>query len=136
MFTRKSFTIIELIIVIVLILILAGIGIVNLSKSRKKAISREGLANIKILAAAEMIHRKEQGGYESCNCGPGTCNSSNGCNTILDLMLNTTNWTYTVTASGAADAVVTAVSSTIGCTYTFNSSNFENGTIAASSGCN
>lgn len=134
-FKQRSFTLIELILVFIILSILIGLGATNYLKARKKIISREGLANIRMLAAAQMIHKKEQGGYLACTCTAANCNSATGCNTLLYLSLDTTNWSYNVAVSGAGSTVASIrAQSPSGCSYVFDSSNFDNGTIAAS-GC-
>jgi len=116
----KSFTLIELILVISIIIILAVIAIPNFYKTKQRVIEKEGIVNIKLIAAAERIYRMEQVDYVGCT-------DTSGCNGLLKLMLNGTNWAYNVTTSGSPGsktANITATSTT-GCTYTLDSSNFD-----------
>ena len=107
-----AFTLIELIMVVAVIITIALIAIPNFSKSKIKAISKEGLANVKLIAAAEIIMKMENNGnYVDC--------SGSGCNAALKLMLNDTNWVYTVFSGN-----ITASATGVGCTYILNSGDF------------
>ncbi|MFA5287714.1 MAG: hypothetical protein WC394_05555 [Candidatus Omnitrophota bacterium] len=115
---RFAFTLIELILVASMIGIISIIGVTNYSKSKNKALSREAIANLKLIAAAERIYKMEDNfnSYVACV-------DADECNTKLKLNLNTTNWTYNVIlVSGNAEA--RAVNTTIG-TYIHCSSNFD-----------
>ena len=66
--------------------------------------TKEAIANLKLIAAAEKIWRIESANstYTLCNCTtPANCNAApppapGGCNYLLKLNLNTQNWTYSV----------------------------------------
>jgi len=128
----SAFTLIELIIVILVVIVLAAIALPNLARARKRAIDKEGLSNVRLLAAAELIHRQDTGSFAACVCAPSTCNVAGGCNVVLDTTLNTNNWTYS--ATGTASSTITATGST-GCTYNFASANFISGSPVAGTGC-
>ena len=105
---KKSFTLLELVIVIVIIGILATLGLSQYYPLRERALSREATANLRLIRAAERIYRMESNNaaYGACQCSDGvTCNSGAvipvGCNFLLKLSLNTQNWTYAVTATGS-----------------------------------
>ena len=115
---NKAFTLIEMILVVSMVIILSAIGTSSYSKAKNKALSREAIANLKLIAAAERIYKMEDNfnSYVACV-------DADECNTKLKLNLNTTNWTYNVIlVSGNAEA--RAVNTTIG-TYTHCSSNFD-----------
>ena len=114
MMKRGGFTLVELILVVLVVLILSFIAIPNYSKSKQKVIEKEGIANVKLLAAAERIYMLEQGWYAPCSCNSqADCISATGCNPLLKLMLNSTNVTYASNAGGT----ITATGPT-GCVYT------------------
>lgn len=125
---NRAFTLIELIIVVVLVIILSIIGIASYGKARNKAISKEAVANLKLIAAAERIYK-----MESNADAYAACLNSGACNTMLKLYLNETNWTHSVATNGlsgpTATATITATgtsSGISGCTYTFQSADFDN----------
>jgi Tfp pilus assembly protein PilE len=118
----KSFTLIELILVVIMVIILSAVGIVSYNKSKQKAIQKEGIANVRLIAAAERIYHMETGGYVACGCTDATDCAANaapyGCNYILKLNLNTTNWNYAV----AADGTITASG---GCAISLPAANYD-----------
>jgi type II secretory pathway pseudopilin PulG len=131
-----AFTLIELIVVVVIIITLALIAIPSYSKSKNRALQKEAISNMKLIAAGERIYKMENNTYFNCSCvSAANCdNASNGCNYFLKLMLNTSNWIYSVSASVNA-CTISASSSGIGCTYTLNSADFDTRDYSTSSGC-
>jgi type II secretory pathway pseudopilin PulG len=122
---RKSFTLIELILVVTVMVILAAIAIPNFAKSKRRAVYKEGYANIKLIAAAERTYRVEQGGYVNCECSTAAkCAGATGCNALLKLMLKTANWTYSV-ADDNTNKKITATAAASKCVYTLSSDNFD-----------
>ncbi|RJP28226.1 MAG: prepilin-type N-terminal cleavage/methylation domain-containing protein [Candidatus Omnitrophota bacterium] len=127
---KKSFTLLELLTVIVIIGVLSTLGINQFRAAREMALQREAVANVRLIAAAERISRMETGAFAACTCTTAAnCIAATGCNTLLRLQLNTTNWDYSVTVT-ATNFVVTAVRGT--CTYTYN---FSTDAISVSAGC-
>jgi len=122
---NKSFTLIELILVIVIIIILAAIAIPNFYKTKQRAIEKEGIVNIKLIAAAERIYKMEMGSYVAC-ADAAACNSS------LKLMLNATNWAYSADSSGNI-AATSQASTGMSCTYTLSPAGYDG--APSSSGC-
>jgi len=137
---NKAYTLVELVLVVTIIGILSGVGVMSYSKSRDKALSREAIANLKLIAAAEKIYKMEDSGgdYVACNCtGTSSCNNASGCNTRLKLNLNPTNWRYGVTTgSGGSTATITVTGVAIsGCNYTLTSANFVSENYSKTSSC-
>jgi len=97
MLKKKSFTLIEIIIVIVIVGILSAIALPNFGIMREKQLDKEAKAVLKLIQAAERIYRMENGSYYS---------SSNIAliNSNLRLGLpdtGTPNWTYALGATSA-----------------------------------
>ena len=109
----------ELMIVLVIIGILATLAIPRFTLNRESVFSREAIANLRMIGAAERIYRIEitPNAYVSCV-------NTNDCNNILRLSLNTDHWTYVVTRPGG-QATFTATADRIGaggylnCQYVF-----------------
>jgi type II secretory pathway pseudopilin PulG len=111
-----------------MVVILAAIGTSSYSKSKNKALSREAIANLRLIAAAERIYKMESntGVYVACA-------NATACNTELKLNLNATNWGYEVVDVSGSGATATATINAIGtstgisgCTYTFENEDFDN----------
>ena len=121
--TKKGgFTLIEIIAVVMIMGILSTLAIPNFTTSQERAYSREAIASLKIIGAAERIYRMElaPNAFVACNCGVGACNNNpNGCNFILKLNLKTDNWTYAVGVGGGPSFTATASRISTGCIYTF-----------------
>ncbi len=114
---EAAFTLIELILVVVVVITLALIAIPSYTKSKQRAIEKEGISNIKLMAAGERIYRMENGSYVAC-AGATACNSS------LKLMLNATNWAYSADSSGNISATSQA-STGMSCTYTLSPAGYD-----------
>ena len=133
---KRAFTLIELLLVVVVVVTLALIALPNYSKSKQKATQKEGLSNIKLIAAAERIYRMENTDYITCNCSSAAnCANATGCNTQLSLMLNTANWTYGVSTSGSVGSKTATITAKGSCTYTLKSADFDSKDFSTSSGC-
>jgi len=122
MIRKKSFTMIELVLVAVVITIIAAIALPNFYKAKVRALQKEAISNIKLIAAAQRVYRMEQGFYADCT---GT-----GCNSVLKLMLNANNWAYSTT--GTSPNTIQATRG--GCTYSLDSTNFD--ASPTGTGCN
>ncbi len=122
---NRSFTLVELILVIAVILILAAIAIPNFYKTKQRAIEKEGIVNIKLIAAAERIYRMEYNTYRDCA-------DASECNDRLKLMLNATNWAYGADSSGNISATSQA-STGMSCTYALSPAGYDG--APSSSGC-
>jgi len=89
---RKSFTLLELLVVLIIVGILATIGLVNQSGVREEALDKEARANLKLIVAAEKIYAMETG-----NATYGS--NITDLNTHLKLLLPAgarRNWDYNV----------------------------------------
>ncbi len=113
--------------VVSVIITLALIAIPSYNKSKLKAIQREGLVNLKLLAAAERIYRMENEVYTKCFCpDASTCSGATGCNLLLHLNLNLINWRYVCDDSAGNGGITAWAISQVGtCTYTLNDADFD-----------
>ena len=89
----KGFTLIELIAIVVIIGILAAIAYPRYQKTKERALGREAVSNLRLILAAERIHRMNNGKY-----WPDTAwtNSMVDINQNLKLSLSDTNFLYTI----------------------------------------
>jgi len=98
---KKSFTLLELIIVVVIVAVLGTIGYINFRTVNEKVIDKEAKANLKLIQAAQNINRMEMGTYANCA-------SASAINTDLKLSLptgGTLNWSYSTDAAGTSTAI-------------------------------
>ncbi len=114
-----SFTLIELLMVIVIIIILAGIAIPNFAKAKERALTKEAIANLKLIAAAEKVYRMEYSTYYGPEGGIANIND------YLKLYFtNEAYWDYAITAAAADTFTATADRQGTGpystCIYTIN----------------
>lgn len=118
---KRSFSMLELLLVVTILSIVAAIALPNYTKAREHALGREAIANLKIIAAAERIIKLETGNYEACV-------STANCNSDLNLDLSGNNWTYTVGLfSGGFEAFADRISGPYAsCIYRL-ASTFANG---------
>lgn len=122
---RKTFTIIEVLVVAIIIAILATIGIVNHQIAYKNVVLKEGRSAVELISSAEKIYKFEQAGFS-------TCANLDDCNTKLNTRLTTGNWDYSVSTTGTTNVNVNA-------TYTGNRSDitecyrtvYDNGDLSA-----
>lgn len=124
-FMRRSFTLIELLIVIIIVGVLAAFAMPQYIKTQNKVLQKEAISNLKLIAAGERIYKMENGAY--VNCADATT-----CNSLLKLALNTVTWTYWVDGASAAACTVHASSVKVNCAYTLGSADFD-GTLGYSS---
>ena len=103
---KNGFNLLELIVVMLIITILASLGLANYSRSKEIALSKEAVANLKLLQAAEKSYRYEAGTYYPSAVGSNTSDIS-AINSNLKLSLvsgNGRNWNYTVFSTGCVAA--------------------------------
>jgi type II secretory pathway pseudopilin PulG len=84
---------VEILIVVIIVGILATLGISQFAAPREQAIEREGVVNLKLIAAAEKIYRLENNSNEYVNVA-----DTAAANNVLKLALPISNsyWTYSV----------------------------------------
>ena len=109
---RKSFTLMELMIVLIVVGILAAIGIPVYRKAVLSAEGRGAVANLRAIEAAEKVEFLERDLFTACG-------NTAACNNLLRLDISDTNYNYFVNVAApnfTARAVRTAVGDV--CTYT------------------
>ena len=107
----KGFTLLEMIVVIVIIGVLATLGFRQYMPVRESALSREAVANLRLIRAAERIYRMETTTYYPAT---GTENNIGNINNNLKLSLTTNNWGYSITTTNAAPPTFTATADRVG----------------------
>lgn len=101
MLKRKSFTLVEILVVVTIVGILASLGLPNYMAIKEKALNREAQASLALIRAAEKIYRMENGFYYPDGA---TTNNVALINTNLKLSLPdsaTKSWTFSIDATGA-----------------------------------
>jgi len=98
----KGVTLLELLIIVVIVGVLATLGLMNYGGVREKSLTKEALANLQLIAAAERIYRMEYGTYYGPESDIGDINS------VLKLSLSGRNWGYSITQAGADTFTSTA----------------------------
>ena len=116
----RGFTLIELILVVSMIIILAVIGTNSYIRPRNRALSREAIATLRLIAAAERIYKMENTNDTYIACS----NAGTTCNDALRLYMNATNWTHEVrdvagSGTAATANIIATSTATTGCTYTY-----------------
>ncbi|RKY30910.1 MAG: hypothetical protein DRP74_06000 [Candidatus Omnitrophota bacterium] len=97
----RGFTLVELLIVAVIIGILATFAMPNFTVTKERTLSREAIANLRLIAAAERIYKMEHDDYLI----------SSALDTINDelmLSINDSNWEYEIQATGGGGFSATA----------------------------
>ncbi|MDD5518941.1 MAG: type II secretion system protein [Candidatus Omnitrophota bacterium] len=130
---NKGFTLVELLSVVVIIITLALITIPNYNKARNRALNKEVVFNLKLIAAAERLYRIEQTAYYPFLSG--TESGATLLNSNLKLKLNERNWSYSVDRGVTTANVTTAKGTRGGCVYTISSSDNFTGDPLKGAGC-
>ena len=130
-FKIKSFTLIEIIIVIIIIGILAALAVNQYTPARERAVSREAVSTLRLVAAAERIYRMEIGGfYPPVALSPVT--TPKDINDNLKVSVNENNWDYSISSTAINN--FTSLADRLGtggfldCQYSIDELNAENHT--------
>lgn len=89
----KGFTLLELVVVIVILGILVTLGIKQYIPARERAMAREAVSNLRLIAAAEKVYKMETGKYYP---NATTVNNVTSINDELKLSLMDKNWNYSI----------------------------------------
>lgn len=110
----------ELIAVIIIIGVLATLAIPAFSVPRERALGKEAQANLRLIQAAQKIYNMDNGFYYPyAESGTQTQNNITLINSYLKLSIPTTNWAYSVSASGSIFTAQADRNST-SCLYTID----------------
>ena len=113
---KKSFTLLELVIVIVIIGILATLGFSQYYPLRERALDKEAEANLKLILAAERIWRMEDNSNDYyVSAGADAQAHILAINHDLKLCLSAAdnrNWNYSAVADNTADPKTCCIQAT------------------------
>ena len=107
--SRKSFTLLELMLVVVIVGIIATFAIPGYLGVRQRAEQRQASTQLRLIQTAEKVIFLENDAYSFC-AGFVACNAA------LDLDLPNDGWTYNVTLIAGPDFIATA-NNGAGCGY-------------------
>ena len=93
MWTKKSFTLVELFVVMIIVGILVALALPNYNTMKEKSLDREANSSLALIQAAEKIYKMESGSYYPSS---GSTNDITNINTNLKLSLTTGSWSYNV----------------------------------------
>jgi len=110
--SKKSFTLLELMLVVVIVGIIATFAIPGYLGVRQRAEQRQASAQIRLIQAAENIGFLENSAFTAC-AGFAACNAA------LDLDLPNDGWVYNVALIAGPDFNATA-NGGAGCVYQMN----------------
>ena len=136
---KKGFTFLEIIAVLIIMGLLSTLAIGQYTPARERALGREAISALRLIASAERLYRMEIDGntHIDCQClcagnGVTCCNNANtGCNRLLKLDLTPQNWFYSVIGSTNLAFNAQAVRTNgNGCQYSINQAGVEGQTAA------
>ncbi len=118
---KRSFSLIELIVVVIIIGILAALALPGFGTSKERVLDKEAKANLALIQAAEKIYKMESGFYYPST---GTTSVIADINTYLRVNLPTSalSWTYSVDGDGTQTTASRLPSSSRVWTLTFTGS--------------
>lgn len=108
---RKSFTLLELLLVVAIIGIVSAFAIPGYLGVRQRAEGRQASTQVRLIHTAEKIVNLENYLYVACS-------GFAACNTNLNIDLPNDGWTYNAVCTGGCDVDFTATAVKGGCTYT------------------
>jgi len=120
--SKKSFTLLELMLVVVIVGIIATFAIPGYLGVRQRAEGRQASTQLRLIQTAEKVIFLEEEAYMACA-------GFAACNVALDLDLPNDGWAYNVVLIGGPNFTATAAQG--GCTYTMN----RNSVDPAAAGC-
>lgn len=125
---RAGFTLVELIVVVIILGILGTIAIPAFQVTNEKSLSKEAIANLKLISAGEKIFRMENNTYY-----PSSGSESNVTNIFnnLRVSLSNANWGYTITG-GANTFTAVAQRNARPCFYTITESTLNDDPVPTS----
>ncbi|MDP2654543.1 MAG: hypothetical protein Q8Q08_11025 [Candidatus Omnitrophota bacterium] len=97
--TKKSFTIMEIMVVIVIIGAVAGFAIPNYVKTVERAHEQDATTQLSAIHSANNIYRANNGRYWPLDTGTYPLNGATSINTSLGLSVIANGMTYTCTGS-------------------------------------
>lgn len=95
-YAGTGFTLIELLMIIGIIAVLAGIFVPNFNKAKEKALTKEAIANLRLIAAAEKVYRMEKATYYGPQNDYGEISDN-----LKLYFINEENWDYNITSADA-----------------------------------
>jgi len=110
MWTKKSFTLIEMVIVLIIVTILAALAWHNYSGLKEKALDREAKTSLALIQVAERNYRMEHGYYYPSSDRETNIANINS-NLKLSLLVISPKWTITLDTRTAGSEFATAARS-------------------------
>lgn len=103
---KKSFTLLELLVVIIIVGVLGTLGITNYMAAKEKALDKEAISNLKLIQSAEKIYQMETDTYyPDTPPDPQTDIAEINDNLKLSLKADVNrNWNYSVNGLGCGQA--------------------------------
>ena len=98
-YSKKAFTLIELLIVVCIVALLATFAMPAYRKAQDRARDNEAREMLKFIQHAQTVYHME---CMDCTDQYLDCTSSSDCSQVLNLNLSGEYWNYTVTVSGSA----------------------------------
>ncbi len=107
--SKKSFTLLELMLVVVIVGIIATFAIPGYLGVRQRAEQRQASTQLRLIQTAEKVIFLEQNAYRACTFPLPAAPAAFNCNVRLNLDLPNDGWNYRVTNIAGPDFIATAV---------------------------